>query len=321
MTAGLRRRRRIRSVFVALLLLLLADTVLWAILCRRLEAGLREVADRQSGWTVAAEGEHWGGWPFSAAVELSGVSAEGTLLPGLVWRSERVRVALAFLHPTELSVRAGGAQSVAARGIAPVPFTADLTELTADLTGAAPPHGRIAGLRATLPAGGMRIATGEITLPPDTIVADVAGVSLPQVSTAIDSAHLRARITPSPPVAATPRASASAWRAAGGQIEIAEAEVHWDRLDAAGTGTITLDDALQPHADGMIDAGGLPQLLDDLVKAGALAPAQAGAAKAVIAILAAPSGGKRVRLPVSLESGVLRLANFPLVRFPPLSWD
>lgn len=322
-TTATRRRALLRRVFVAVLLLLLADTAIWAFLCQRLEQGLRDavVAARLDGWSIAAERVRWSGWPFAAALDLTSVAAASTLLPDFVWQAQNARLQLALFHPTTLTIRIAGPQSIAARGIPPITLKADRALIDADLTGATPPHASIGALKATLPAGTLTLDRAELTFPINDVVADLAGLSLPTVAAPIGALHLHAAIDPALPVAATPEMSARAWHQAGGHIDITEIALQWNALAAAGFGRITLDDHLQPHAEGSVTATGLASFLDDLAKAGTLAPAQAGAAKAVVAILAAPSGGERVQLPILLEDGTLRLARFPLVRFEPLAWE
>jgi hypothetical protein len=232
-----------------------------------------------------------------------------------------VRVEVSILHPATLSIRIGGTQSIEAQGVPAIPFTAARAVIAADLTGAAPIEASVGGLVAMLPSGNATLDRADVTLPPDAVATEVSGLSLPGLAAAIGTLRVRAAIAPLPPAAESAQASARAWRGAGGHIDITDAALQWDTLDATGSGRITLDDRLQPQAEGTVEVRGLPRLLDDLAKAGTLAPAQAGAAKAVLSILAAPTGGERVQLPISLADGVLRLARFPLARFPPLAWE
>lgn len=311
-----RRRVTRRRVFVAVLLLLSVDTVIWTFACRQLEQALPPTALEQ-GWEVAAQRTHWSGWPFEAAVVLEDASGRSVALPGFVLQAEQARVSLALTHPTTLAIALAGSQSVTFAGSPTVPFTADRNVITVDLRGATPTVVSIAGLRATAPAGVVTVARAAIDLPPDGVAAELDQLTWPGVPAPVESLRLRARIAPAPGAVA----SAQAWRRAGGLITIETASVRWDRLDATGSGTIGLDDRLQPVAEGVIEAAGLPSLLDDLARLGAIAPAQAGAAKAVIAVLAAPSGGSRVQLPVAASDGIVRIARFPLLRFPPLALD
>lgn len=321
--SGLRRRRIAPRILVAILLLLLVDTAVWAFVCQRIETGLREAAAAapQQGWTIAAETLRWGGWPLAAAVDLTGVSAEAAVPAGLLWRAERARIQIAWLHPTTLTIPIAGAQSIAAEGIPAIPLHAQSTIIRADLTGSAPVQATIGNLQATAPGGTLTLAQAELAFPPNGITADLSGLAPPGVSPPIGSIRLHVAIDPPLPISDTPETAAQAWRQAGGRITVADAVLRWAALDATGRLSLTLDEHLQPQAEGTIDAAGLPAWLDDLVQTGTLAPAQATAAKAVIALLAGPAGGKRVALPVTLQDGVLRLARFPLFRFPPLAWN
>ena len=202
---------------------------------------------------------------------------------------------------------------------------ASRAELAVDLRGA-PPQAHATDLQVMLPAGRLDIGVVAAAFPPGAIEATLTGIRLPngaggQVQPPIDRLAWQARLSQPVPPGAVPAERARAWRNAGGRLELSRVSLRWGPLDATGQGTVTLDDQLQPRAEASIEATGLPATLDALARSGAIAPTAASAAKAVLAILAAPAPGAPVRVPVQLADGILTVARFPLVRFPPLAWE
>lgn len=318
-------------MLAVVLLLLALDTAAWLFACKRLDERVREavVAAEADGWAVRAGPSTWAGWPVAAEVRFPTVAilgAQPVFPPGLAWRAELVRVRVGLTHPTVLAVVAEGRQTIAAEGVPAVPFRTRHSQAAIDLTGREPARAVITGFEAALPAGTLQVGAAELRFPPDRLAADLTEIVVPvggghALAPAIGSLRLRAHATRPFPAGPTPAESARAWRAAGGSIEVSEAAVSWGPLAASGRVSIGLDEQLQPGADGAIDATRLPEFLDTLVGTGALARSAAVAAKAVVAILAAPAGGGAVSLPVTFHDGVLSLAHFPLLRLPPLVWE
>ncbi len=179
--------------------------------------------------------------------------------------------------------------------------------------------------RRRFAAGTLSISAIDLALMPTGVDADLTGIALPNgsggaLSPQVDALHVTAVTTRPFPNAPTPDASARAWRDAGGRVALGPASLRWGPLAALGQGSVGLDDQLQPDAAGTVDASGLPDLLDALARSGAVPGPAASAAKAVLAVLSAPSGGKSVHLPVVLSRGILSVARYPLLRVPPLAW-
>lgn len=281
------------------------------------------------GWRLSFGPPRRSGWPTAAELVLPAVAVEGSELvfpPGLTWTAARVRVRLGISQPTSVLISAEGEQTVGTSGVPRIPFRARGFVVTAALAGANPATASIAELEARLPAGSLRIAAALLAFPPDGLVADIHDLSVPngaggELGPPIEQVHVRAEATQPFPRGPTPAASARAWRAAGGRIDLRKVALRWGPLTATGRVSIALDEELQPGADGVIEATGLVGLIDQLAGSGVLPPGAATAGKAVVAILAAPAGAGPIRLPVQLRAGVLSVAGFPLLRLPPLVWE
>ena len=309
---------------------IVADTTVWTLACNRMERGVAQAAAqaRSLGWTVSYGAPTRSGWPFAASLTLpdfAGSGGDEVFPAGLTWSAVAVRLSLGWLHPTTLLVQPLGVQRLGATGLGPVSLDASRAELAFDLRGA-PPQAHATDLQLMLPAGRLDIGVAAATFPPDAIEATLTGIRLPdgagaQVQPPIDRFALQAHLSRPVPPGVVPAERARAWRDAGGQVELSRVSLRWGPLDATGQGTLALDAQLQPRAEASIEATGLPATLDALARSGAIAPTAASAAKAVLAILAAPAPGAPVRVPVQLADGILTVARFPLVRFPPLAWE
>ena len=321
-------RRRTRLVVVAVLsCALFADTVIWAIACRRLEAGAGEAA-AAAGWSLSADPARWRGWPVAAEIVLpNAILRSGPdIIPPLAWTAGTQTLRLDALNPSRLTVSAAGPQSIAVVGSPPLAFTARSLTATLDLTGADPAVIGATDLDIAAPAGPVRIASARLDTRPDGLAMLLSAVSLPgsdgqPIQPPIDSLHVVARL--STPIVPMPTAAASAerWRANGGHLDIADAALAWGPLAVTGTATVTLDPALQPALTGHLAATGLFAGLDRLVATGALTASGALAVRGMLTILAAPSGTGPVTLPITVGNGTVSLARIPVLRLAPLRWD
>ncbi len=303
------------------------DTAVWSFTCARIE---RDASGAFApGWSLSAAHSNWAGWPVAAEVRFTGASVRGDATvfpPGLAWDAAAVRLRIGITRPRSLLVLTEGPQTAAAEGIGPIDFAARRIAAVIDLTGRDPAQVSVDQLDAATPAGPLRIDAASLQLGADAFIINASAISLPgghdhASLPPIDAVQLRAAASRRFPSAPSPEASARAWRDAGGRIELSGIGLRWGALTAAAQASVALDPQLQPVAEGSIEAAGLPQFLDALVQAGVLARTQATAAKAVIAILAAPSAGGPVRLPVTLHDGILSVARYPLLRLPPLAWN
>lgn len=321
-------RRRTSLVVIAVVLCgIAADTVVWAIACRRLESGAREAA-AAAGWSLSADPALWRGWPFAAEIVLPNATLRSgpDIIPPLAWTSGTQTLRLAAIHPSRLTVSAAGPQSIALADAPPLAFIAGSLIATLDLEQADPAVLSATDLDIAAPDGPVRIASARLDTRPDGLAMLLSTVSLPgsdgqPIQPPIDSLHVVARLsTPVVPMS-TAAESARRWRADGGHLDIDDAALAWGPLAVTGAATLTLDPALQPALTGHLAATGLFAGIDRLVATGALSTSGALAARGMLTILAAPTGTGPVALPITVQNGTVSLARIPVLRLAPLRWD
>ncbi len=115
----------------------------------------------------------------------------------------------------------------------------------------------------------------------------------------------------------------TAWRDAEGKIELDNLRLKWGALDATATGTITLDQELQPagHFSGAIQ--GYDQILTALVQNGQMRAPDAGLARIALTMLAkaGPDGKPEIRTAFTIQNGQMLLGPAKLGRVPRITWE
>lgn len=321
------RRRILLAAIATVSCVVIADTVIWAIACRRLDDGARDAAVA-AGWSLSADPARWRGWPVAAEIVLPNATLRSgpDIIPPLAWTAGTQTLRLGALHPTRLTISAAGPQSVALADSPPLAFTASRLTTTLDLAGADPAVIAATDLNIAAPSGPIRIGSIRLDPRPDGLATLLSTVSLPgsdgqPIQPPIDSLYVVARL--STPVVPMPTAAESAerWRTAGGHLDIDDAALAWGPLAVTGTATLTLDPALQPALTGHLAATGLFAGLDRLVATGALTASGALATRGMLTILAAPAGAGPVTLPITVQNGTVSVARIPVLRLVPLRWD
>ena len=324
-------RPRVRTVYLAAAALLLTatviDTILWSLACQHLDDRARDAA-AAAGWNFSAGATHWGGWPAAAEIILPDavLRAGPDIIPPLTWTTPQATLRLSAFHPQVLTASATGAQTLAVGAAQPMPFTAKSLHATIDLTLHDPVRIAATALEVFAPDGPVRVASADLLILPDGIIADLSGTNLTgrtgqQISPPINVFRLEGHITPSIEAQSTPSESARVWRARGGQLNLSSMSLRWGPLDVSGRATLTLDPDLQPAITGQITATGLAAIIEQLAQTGAMPRSIATAAQGMLTILSAPTGSGPVTLPVTLQAGIVSVARIPLVRLAPLRWN
>jgi hypothetical protein len=114
----------------------------------------------------------------------------------------------------------------------------------------------------------------------------------------------------------------AAWRDAGGKLALRQFGLTWGQLNASGSATLRLDEALQPAGTAEAQVIGTAETLDALANAKVMAPRAAMAAKAVLALLQRPqpNGPPSVNLPLILQDRTLQMGRIPLAKLPEITW-
>jgi hypothetical protein len=115
----------------------------------------------------------------------------------------------------------------------------------------------------------------------------------------------------------------AAWRDAGGKIELDNLRLKWGVLDAMGTGTIALDQELQPTGGFSGAIQGYDQILTALVQTRQMRASDAGLARIALTFLAkaGPDGKPEIRTAFTIQNGQMFLGPAKLGRVPRIAWE
>ena len=115
----------------------------------------------------------------------------------------------------------------------------------------------------------------------------------------------------------------AAWRDAGGRIELDNLRLKWGALSATATGTIALDQELQPTGGFSGAIQGYDQILTALVQNGQMRATDAGLARIALTLLAkaGPDGKPEIRTAFTIQNGQMFLGPAKLGRAPRITWE
>jgi hypothetical protein len=115
----------------------------------------------------------------------------------------------------------------------------------------------------------------------------------------------------------------AAWRDAGGTIDLDTLRLKWGALSATATGTIALDQELQPIGDLSGAIQGYDQILTTLVQTGHMRASDAGLARIALTLLAkaGPDGKPQIRTAFTIQNGQMFLGPAKLGKAPRLNWE
>lgn len=294
----------------------------WAYVTGRMQAEYAAALDgmRQAGWSVVTEAPQRAGWPSSAALRLGAVQVDGTGagLP-VRWRAEQVRIALHATSPGTLHVVPAGAMYLGVGSFPDCRIDAGMLEGTTD------------GSAYDLTARGLLIEGSGGSVAIEGLQAHAAGLMIeatligaaPSPSLrlpAVGRWSIEASLTEPWPAGSNPAVQAATWRDSGGTVIVSHAQGRAEALAVDAAGTARLDDTLQPVLSLTAKVSGYRPALDKLVAAGVVTAPAATAARAVLGLLSGHDAQAPATVPVRLDRGVLAIAEFPLLRLPPLAW-
>ena len=132
------------------------------------------------------------------------------------------------------------------------------------------------------------------------------------------SGQLKGALPPGPFAAALAH-----WRDDGGTVELQSLRLRWGSLLLDASGTLALDNQLQPEGAFSAIITGQDAAVDVAVMTGTLKPDQANAVKAVLGLLAKPDaeGQNAITLPLSIESQKLYLGPAKIADLPLIPWN
>jgi hypothetical protein len=333
-------RRTLIASCAALVLGVAGYSIYWLVTAERLRSGVerwaasRQAEGRDLRWTaVASEG-----FPFSFRLRVTGVLLDGTRpLPFAAATPVLLGEARPWnLQQWQVSAPEGAQLGMPVEGTTLAAATLDgtldlgmpegtsvtLTAHDVAASGSAPLRIAEAVLHLTLPPrppAGHRDADFEAALHLEKMTLPR---SLPPLGDTVDALSLAGTVKgvlPQGPL----RQSLASWREDGGTLELQDGSLHWGALALAATGTLALDDALQPI--GALTATVVDQdaVLDAAAAQGTLRASDANLAKIVLGLMAKPGadGKQRLTVPLSLQNRRLYLGPAQIATLPRFTWE
>lgn len=322
------RSRRLPVILAGLAAAVLAvDTAAWLVVTGRmldtLPVALEEAG--REGWTVRTGVPSRGGWPLAARVTLPGATAARDLGgTRIVLALDSVDLVLRPAWRPALRIEAGRAGSLQIGDSAAIPLRTDTAIVRVPFDQAAPTEVSLRNLVAGNPGSGLAIGLVALQGAGGVLSGSVGPITpdppLPPPFDTGGTLNGRVHVVPPIPAKATPAASAAAWQAAGGRVQIPNVVLTWGPVRVEGRVEAGLDPALQPFGAADLRVQGAAEALDGASRAGLLAPGPASAVRAVLGLLTLAAHGGPVPLPVTLRDRTLMVAQFSVLRLPTIEW-
>lgn len=305
--------------------------------------------------TVVAEGGSFAvqsievtGFPFAFDTKVAGLRVTGRTPRGMwEWQAERVAARLSPWRTGGIAFDLAGTHRLRFRiGRLPLDLEIDAREAPGEFreaAGDAPRLVKVALRRLSVREAvtGRRIEAESATVQlyrypggDDSaseasagVLVDVTGAVLPEGAEKLlgrDLAKLNAEVQvlgemPVP----VERSVLSRWRRGGGALEIKNLDLAWGPSKVTGSGTVTLDEGLQPEASFSASISGHDQTVEALVAAGLIREQEAQSVRLVLDMMSRRSGpGEEavVRIPLSIQDRVFYVGPARLWRLPLVRW-
>ena len=119
------------------------------------------------------------------------------------------------------------------------------------------------------------------------------------------------------------RQAATAWRNDGGTVELENLRLRWGDMEINGSGTLALDNDLQPIGGFSGGVAGFDQLLNALVASGRVKASDARVARLALAMLAkaGPDGRPEISTSLTIQNGEMYLGPAKLGPAPRIDWQ
>ena len=333
-------RRTAIAVVIPLLVVVAAYAGYWHYMAGKLRDALDPwaAAQRQAGYTIAWNKVEIGGFPFAFDFHFT-TARLGTARPVPVTLEApalSVRTTPWDLRHWRFTLPQGG-QLADATGLLGVAFShlagstesnnADVLAFDATATGVNGTgllqHAAIANASAHVEvplqpptdhlgtALNVALQLGNITLP----------VNFPGFGNTLSSLSFSLQLKGALPQGPLPAALA-AWRHQGGTVEVQYARLHWGSLLVDASGTLALDEAMQPEGAFTAEITGQDAAVDLAVMSGALRQSDAAIVKAVLDVLAkpGPDGQKAITVPLTVQNSRIFLGPAAIGRVPHIAW-
>jgi len=326
-------------------------TGVWLYAARQIETRLARWQQEQAaaGVTLDWQAGTLKGWPFGWRLVLERPQAAGAGPAGWRWSGDRL---VATLDPRDLSnvsFRLPGEQKLNLG-------SGDLA-VAADLRAGAPlgslrfdDQGRVAELidfetvelqvGSQAPWSARHVAATLAPHRPDTptsssdmldLKATIDALRLPEPVAAaavlgrdIKRFDIAGRLE-GPVRGATLAQALTAWRDAGGAVQVTSVALEWGALRLTGDATLALDEQSRPLGAGTLRIAGAGETLDALAQSGTIDARNAALLKIALAFLARNdpnnAGAPTVQIPFAAQDGTLSVHRFRLLNLRPLAFE
>jgi hypothetical protein len=345
-----KRKRALLLVGALVLVGILAGAycTYWRIVARQLEAGVEAWVrqERARGNEIAFGWDGIGGFPLRFAATFrdpalrwrgprgeivwQGPAVEAEMAP---WDLRRIEVVSLGQHDAALHLAGGaGEWRVAAIGLAGTiwlyrsgalrGFTLALRQ--PDVT---PPNGAaLASADATIMLDQPETPPTDYEMPLARIALEAHTIALPEgarllTDDPIEVVSLDATINGPMPMAPL-REALTAWRDAGGTVELSEFKFAQGPLGLRGNGTLALDAALQPEGAGTVTSSGLSEAIEILIRDGLIPSDRALIARTTTKALERPAtnGTLQATFGLTLQNRTVSFGPVPLFALQPIEW-
>lgn len=341
------RALAVRIFLVNLLVLAGAYTLYWYWTANAVELEIMQWIERQraAGQTLAFADYSRGGFPLAVTLSFRDVRyAPSASADGWSYHVDGVTLRHRIDNSSSLGITLSGSQQLAfGTGESRTVYGGGFEEAAATLrSGGWLPNGEamVREMALVEDASQRGLAVGTLTLTAKGNPAQPPAPDKPGYSVALGAARLAlpgigplpfgpeiAKLTIDAEVMGALRPLpmpdlVSVWREAGGAIELTHVAATYGPVSVEGTGTLTLNPENQPEAAFSFEVEGFPQLVDQLVKTGALNGTTAAGLKGLVMVTArtGADGKSRVRVPLTLQDRVLSVGPVPLATLPIIHW-
>lgn len=344
--------RAVYGLFAAVLLAIAAVTAFWF-------AGAAQVRDQiaRIGRDFAGDGGQFTvetlnvtGFPFAYDAVLGNITLTGRDARGTwEWRAETARLTLSPWLGKTVGFDLAGKHKLRFR-VGRLPFDMDITAARApgeaQLGGAgAPALYKLAPqgvtIREVTTGADIRAENTSFQLflyPPSErrdnntqtvagVLIDLAGIDLPKgmakfLGPKLNKLSAEVQVLGLLPVPVD-RRNIARFREAGGSVEVRSLALQWGPARIDGSGTMTLDQGLQPEASFAARMTGFEETADALVTAGLIRPQEAQGVKLLLSLMARrsdPGRGAEIRVPITIQDRTIYVGPARLARLPQVRW-
>ncbi len=290
-------------------------------------------AQQQAGRTITHGALVFGGFPGRAQITISDWAMSAPMADGgWSWRAPSVRLLARPWAPNTFTVDLAGEHTVAGAWTPPdvaVAIKADRADFQPKLNA----NGQVAEVMvavsklsvgdaiASLEAGSASITQIENQNTP-TWRLNLDATNTKILSTAIPTARLTVDLVGEIRSGGLTTAL-TAWREGGGTLEVRDLTLDWPPLSVSGSGTLALDEKLQPIGALTAKFRGFFETLDAFTAQGLVRTADASMARIVLGLMSrTPAGGgpPELNLAVTVQNQKLYTGPISLMAVPTVTW-